>query len=312
VGRGIGKGALLAAAVALTAFVHGQMPTQARAAQGGLFVPRPEVARATAFGFEAAIADYYWLQAVQTVGSERVPERKGWLLAALIDVVTTLDPWVGHPYRFAAVWLTDSERSVRKANELLERGIAYHPEDWRNRFFLGFNHFFYLDEPAAAAEALEGAMDLPGTPRYVTRLVARLKSQEGGLDVAETFLHGLLLEAEDDSVRAQYEKALDEVATERVARTLDEARERYRERNGRDIESVEDLARGPSPVLAALPPEPHGGTWLLDRWTREIVSSVVGHRYEAKLDPVNQKRVEEWRARQREGAPGGAEEGGEG
>jgi hypothetical protein len=311
VGRGIGKGALLAAAAALTALVHGQMPTQARAARGDLFVPRPEVARATAFGFEAAVADYYWLQAVQLVGSEQIPERNAWLLAGLIDVVTTLDPWVDHPYRFAAVWLTDSERSVRKANELLERGITYHPGDWRNRFYLGFNHFFYLDEPVAAASALEGAMDLPGAPGYVTRLVARLKSAEGGLDVAETFLHGLLLEAEDDSVREQYEKALDEVATERVARTLDAARGRYRERHGRDIESLEDLLRGPSPALDALPPEPHGGTWTLDRWSGDIVSSVVGHRYEAKLDPVNRKRVEAWRARQRGEAPAREERGGE-
>ena len=49
------------------------------------------------------------------------------LIGRLIDVVTTLDPWVGHPYRFAALWMTDDESAVRKANELLERGIAHHP-----------------------------------------------------------------------------------------------------------------------------------------------------------------------------------------
>ena len=302
-GRGIGKGALLAAFVLLTAALHGQMPTRARAARGDVFVPRPEVARASALGFDAVVGDYYWLQAVQIVGGSGTPHEKGALLGALIDVVTTLDPWVDHPYRFAAVWLTDSEESVLKANELLRRGIAHHPDDWRNRLYLGFNHFYYLDERVPAAEALEGAMELPGAPLYLRRLVARLKSAEGGLGVAESFLHGLLLETSDEHARAQYEKALDEIATERVARVLDAARERYRERHGRDIEAVPDLTRGPDPVLAELPAEPHGGSWVLDRWSGELVSDVVGHRYEPKIDPVNKKMLESFRSRKAGEAP---------
>jgi len=310
-GRGIEKGALLAAFALLTALVHGQMPTRARAARGDVFVPRPEVARASALGFDAVIGDYYWLQAVQIVGGDEAPHEKGPLLGALIDVVTTLDPWVDHPYRFAAVWLTDSEQSVRKANELLRRGIAHHPDDWRNRLYLGFNHFYYLDEWGPAAEALEGAMELPGAPLYIRRLVARLKSADGGLEVAESFLHGLLLQTDDEHAREQYETALDEIATERVARVLDAARERYRERHGRDIEAVADLAKGPDPVLPALPPEPHGGAWTLDPWSGAIVSDVVGHRYEPKIDPVNQKRLEGFRGRKAQGAPP-ASRGGEG
>jgi predicted trehalose synthase len=144
---------------------------------------------------------------------------------------------------------------------------------------------------------LERAIDLPGAPRYLRRLVARLKSEAGGLETAEAFLHGLLLEAEDGSLREQYEKALLEIATERVARRLDEARERYRERHGHDVESVEDLVRGASPVLAALPPDPSGGRWIIDRYTGELVSDAVRHRYEAKIDAVNRKRVERVRSR---------------
>ncbi len=291
-GFGFGKPVLLLASIALTAGVHRGMPIQPRAVRGELFVPRPEVARATALGFDAVIADYYWLQAVQLVGSTRIVEQKAHLLGPLIDVVTTLDPWVDHPYRFAAVWLTDSEASVRKANELLRRGIDHHPGDWRNYFHLGFNHFFYLGEAEPAAAVLEQAIDLPKAPRYLRRLVARLKSAVGGLETAEVFLHGLLLEAEDETLREQYEKALLEIETERVARGLDDARRRYRERHGRDIEAVLDLTRGPTPVLAALPPDPSGGRWILERYSGEIVSDQIRHRYEAKIDAVNRKRIE--------------------
>jgi len=300
-----GKAALLVAAVGLTGAVHRGMPVAPRVARGDGFVPRPELARATALGFDAVIADFYWMQAVQIVGGSGNPEKKGYLLAGLMDVVTTLNPWVDHPYRFAAVWLTDSLDSVRKANELLRRGIAHHPADWRNYFYLGFNLFFYLDERAEAASVLEQAMELPGAPRYLRRLVARLKGAEGGLEIAESFLHSLLFEAETEEEREQYEKALAEIATERVARTLDAARVRYRERHGRDIADVADLVRGPEPVLPSLPPDPSGGAWTIDRWTGEIVSDVVKHRYDRKLDPVVRRRVE--RVRGAEGAaPSGA------
>jgi hypothetical protein len=285
---------LLAAAVALAGFVHGQMPTRTRASRGEVFVPRPELARATAFGFDAVIADYYWFQAIQVVGRGNVQDSIQ--LGQLVDVVTTLDPWVDHPYRFAAVWMMDSEANVRKANELLRRGIAHHPDDWRNHFHLGFNLFFLLDEPAAAADSLEEAIALPGSPAYLRRLVARLRGAGGSLETAASFLYGLALEAPSDEERAAYEGALLEIETERVARTLDEARARYRERHGRDLSAPEDLLAGPEPILAALPRDPSGGAWILDPANGEIVSDVVKHRYRAKIDLVNRRRIERVRA----------------
>lgn len=291
---GVGAALLLA-----TGWVHAQMPVAPRASSGELFVPRPEVARATALGFDAVLADYYWLQAVQTVGGSAHPSERGPLLGSLIDVVTTLDPWVDHPYRFAAVWMTDSPQSVRKANELLSRGIEHHPDDWRNHFYLGFNHFMYLGEPTEAADALERAIALPDSPRYLKRLVARLRSAGGELDVAETFLTQILMDEADPFGRAQLEQALDEIATERRARVLDKARDVYRERFERDIEVVEDLYA----VMRRLPEEPHGWEWELGEDGR-IVSTYLGHRYEPILDGVTRKQIEEFQER---GAPAPAE-----
>jgi hypothetical protein len=192
--------------------------------------------------------------------------------------------------------MMDSEANVRKANELLRRGIAHHPDDWRNHFHLGFNLFFLLDEPAAAADSLEEAIALPGSPAYLRRLVARLRGAGGSLETAASFLYGLALEAPSDEERAAYEGALLEIETERVARTLDEARARYRERHGRDLSAPEDLLAGPEPILAALPRDPSGGAWILDPANGEIVSDVVKHRYRAKIDLVNRRRIERVRA----------------
>jgi hypothetical protein len=199
---------------------------------------------------------------------------------------------MGHPYRFAAIWLTDSVESVQLANQLLRRGISYHPRDWRNRFYLGFNHFFYLSENEAAAEALAGAIEVGGTPRYLQRLVARLRADTRGLGTAELFLRKLAQETDDPYARAEYEKALDEIETERRARKLDAAREEFLRRHGRDLEQVEDLVRGPDPVLRKLPKEIHGWEWVIDPETNRIVSSWYGARYELRFqgsDPVREQ-----------------------
>jgi hypothetical protein len=248
-------------------------------------VPRPELAQAAALGFQALVADYYWLLAIQIVGAETNPARYAPLIGQLIDVVTTLDPWVDHPYRFAALWLSDSPESVREGNRLLERGIAYHPREWRNRFYLGFNHFYYLGDNAAAADVLEGAVALEGTPVFLRRLMARLRADAEGLDTAAAFLTQLVRTAPDGYARAEYRKALDEVEAERRARFLDAARADYQRRTGRDITAVEDLVRPPHAVLPALPPEPNGWEWILDPNTGRIVSSYYKRRYEVSVRP---------------------------
>ena len=125
---------IVVAAVAVTLAAHGAMETESGATSGKLFVPEPAQASLFSLGFDPVIADYYWVHALQIVGGTRGPvEDHASLIGDLIDVVIELDPWVDHPYRFAAVWLTDGVDSVRRANRILEQGIAYHPTDWRNR-----------------------------------------------------------------------------------------------------------------------------------------------------------------------------------
>jgi hypothetical protein len=286
-------------AIAVTAAVHSAMDTSAAIDGDRMRVPNPESVRLASVGFDAVISDYYWLQALQLVGGDRGDSsQKAETIAELIDVVTTLDPWVGHPYRFAAVWLTDSERNVRRANHLLERGIAHAPLDWRNRYHLGFNHFYYLGENLRAADIFEEALPLPGVPRYLGPLVARLRLNLGGLEMAGQFLAELADSTSDEFSRAEYLKALDEISTERFARILDTAREEYRRRHGRDISAVSELVAGPDPILRRLPPaHPHfeWPDWEIDESSGRIVSSFYGSRYRLHMTKRDEERHERWR-----------------
>jgi hypothetical protein len=225
------------------------------------------------------------------------PEAQGTLLGRFIDVVTTVDPWVGHPYRFVAIWLTGSEADVRQANRLLERSFEYHPDEWRNRFYLGFNHFYYLEETEPAAHWLEEAAKIKGSPPYLAGLAARIRAGDAGIEVAEGMIRRLLAGTEDPYAKAEYEKMLEEIQTERRARFLDAARAAYRKGHGQDIQAVEDLLAGPYPVLRKLPPEPHGWEWVLCEETGEIVSSYYQRRYRPHYSGSERAERDGWRVK---------------
>lgn len=307
---------LFLASVGCAGWAHSRIPIPQPSEGEHGFVPNPAHVRALAAGFDAILADYQWLRAVQVVGgSTSVSPEQADHLGRLVDVVTTLNPHVDHPYRFAALWLSNDEAQVREGVRLLRRATQYHPDDWRNYFYLGFDQFFYLSEFDDAGQTLERAMRLPGSPAYLPRLVARMKAQSRDIDVAEVFLREMLRNTADPEDRARLQVALDEIQLEYKARMLDAARAAHRAKFGRDIESVEDLVRSPNPVLARLPSaEPdeipvslsRDSKWVIDAETDRIVTTYLGRRYEVHYSPVDRARVEDWRsARSGSGERGG-------
>ena len=284
--------------------LHARIPPVSNSGSAEAFVPNPELARLFSLGFAPVVADFYWLQAVQAVGGDtRMTPELARHLGKLIDLVTTLDPWVDHPYRFAAIWMTQNEENVRTANRLLERGIEHHPDEWRNHFYLGFNHFFYLLENERAAEILERASGLPGAPRYLPRLAARLKSESADIEVAAVFLAELVMNSDDEAAREGYRAALDEIEVEQSARILDRARAQFLEQRGRDILAVDELAAGPDSVLRMLPPAhpsslppslQRGSEWTLDPESGRIVSTYYGKRYQLHIQRADRQRAQRW------------------
>ena len=297
---GLIRWATLLVAVVTTGFVHSRMDVSATTGPQGLRVPPPDRTRIFALGFEPAIADYYWVQILHLVGgSSGDVTRFAQPIGDVIDLVTGLDPWVDHPYRFGAIWLTRDVDDVRRANRLLRQAISYHPTDWRNRFYLGYNLFYYLQDNAAAADVLEPAIHMEGAPTYLGPFVARLRADGGDLETSALFLQTLIREAPDEYARAEYLKAYDEILTERRARSLDEARVEFWRRHGRDIETVSELWEGPHRVLSAPPPpHPHfpGFTWELDPETNEITSTFYASRYRLHIHDADRKLRARWRA----------------
>ena len=86
--RRFGTALALLATIALTTGAHRQIPAVPHTQQDDAFVPRPEVAKAMALGFDAVLADYYWVQAVLLAGGNARPSLHATHLGRLIDVMT--------------------------------------------------------------------------------------------------------------------------------------------------------------------------------------------------------------------------------
>jgi len=156
-----------------------------------------------ALGFDAALADVYWIRAVQHYGRDRrMPRYAGRyeLLAPLVDITTTLDPHFTTAYVFGAIFLAEplpnGPDQFDEAVALLEKGLRAEPDAWRYAQYLGFLHFWHRDDRQAAAREFERAASIPGAPVWLKPLAAQMFVEGGDRQAARTLLESLALSEE--------------------------------------------------------------------------------------------------------------------
>jgi hypothetical protein len=103
-----------------------------------------------------------------------------------------------------------------------------------------------------------------------------MHAEAGNPDVALQFLKALWKENPDLIVREKLETRAKEVMIERDLRTLERAVEQYRTQHLVSPKTLADLAT--SGYLDRVPPEPFGGSYLLDAKTGQVTSSTHPNR----------------------------------
>ena len=107
----------------------------------------------------------------------------------ILDITTSLDPYFRYPYEFGGVVLAVEKEDFEQSNKLLKKGMQYHSDYWRFPFYLGFNAFFRLKDPKAAARYISTAAVLPDSPSYLSKLAASLYVYSGQKETALNFLN---------------------------------------------------------------------------------------------------------------------------
>ncbi len=226
------------------------------------YLPKGEYLKIAVLGYDQFAADLIWLKAVQHFG-ERRQSKGGYLWAYhVVNVVTDLDPKFLPAYlasgAILGVWAGLQYESI----EILRKGMRENPDVWQLPFYIGYDYFYELCDPAKAAPYFQAAAKLPGAPSYLPSLAARMTVAGGDPAAALEFLQRLYDQVRDPRLREGLELKIKEVIVEQDLRALQDGVQRYRARYGKAPRTLKDLtARG---IVSSLPEEPFGGRYELD------------------------------------------------
>ncbi|HEX8176832.1 MAG TPA: hypothetical protein VF543_17210 [Pyrinomonadaceae bacterium] len=192
-------------------------------------------ARRMSLAFNAIIADWYWMRALQYVGRRAVQHERVRidnlseldlkLLAPLLDTAATLDPKFMAVYEYGAVVLpTVSETDEdEQAIALLRKGIEANPGAWRLYQHLGYI-YWQRGDYKAASEAYGMGAKVSGAPAWMKGMEANMLARGSSPQLAREIYARMREQSSDEQVKvfAAYRLAqldsLDE--RERIARIL--------------------------------------------------------------------------------------------
>lgn len=204
-------------------------PASVVPAEERLYV-RGAAAKRMSLGFNAIIADWYWMRALQYVGRRAVQQERVRidnlseldlkLLAPLLDTAATLDPQFMAVYEYGAMVLpsvSDTDED-EQAIALLKKGIEANPEAWRLYHHLGYI-YWQRGDYKAASEAYGMGAKLKGAPPWMKGMEANMLARGSSPQLAREIYVRMHEQSTDEQVKvfAAYRLAqLDSIA-ERAA-----------------------------------------------------------------------------------------------
>jgi hypothetical protein len=179
-------------------------------------------------------------------------------MSRLIHASVKLDPYNMDSYYFAQSMLVWDVGQIKLANDLLIYGMKYRTWDWYLPFFAGFNYAYILKDYEPAARYYKLAGKLSGQPLFV-KLAGRYMHEAGQTDLGIIYLIAMVESARNPAIKKTYELRLEALQAVRI---IELARDAYRQGNGRQQTSLEELLQ--AGYLKDVPEDPYGGSFYLD------------------------------------------------
>jgi hypothetical protein len=217
------------------------------------YVPDRRFVKATSFGFDNAVSDLLWIEAIQyfreeTLKPRRAGRRKGPLLKALADDITDLDPHFHGAYDLLSLFLRVLYR-YDEAIDLLVKGMACNPKVFLYPYQLGVIHYYDLkDRPLTEHDLLargfesyrdvgvhyfKQAMGCPGKPEFFIRFLEAIMTGRGELEaVLEMYVNEYEKTKGQEALREYWEKKIRRLLAIREVRALQQGMAKYKERTG--------------------------------------------------------------------------------
>jgi tetratricopeptide (TPR) repeat protein len=234
--------------------------------QDELLLRSGEAAKNLSLGYDSLLADIYWTRAVQYYGARvGLPGAKFDLLWPLLDVTTALDPHLMPAYRFGAIFLSEpGEGGAGRpdlAVELVKRGIAANPKEWRLQTDLGFLYYWRMKDYKDAAQAYAEAGKNPEAPLWAKLMAARIAQKGGSIETSRMIWSELYESTKDPRIKKTATQQLISLKAQADEAHLDELVAEYKNRFGRYPASFRDMiAAG---LLSFTPADPAGFAYVL-------------------------------------------------
>jgi hypothetical protein len=256
---------LFAAIAALQMRIDSRSSSTAQAS-AELLVRSPSAIKKMSLGYDSLLADIYWTRAVQYYGARFATKGATFpLLWPLLDITSTLDPKMIVAYRFGAIFLSESGAGGAGrpdlAIELVERGIAANPDEWRLNMDLGFLYYWRLrDYPSSASAFLAGSKK-PHAPPWLEIMAARVAQKGGSLETSRMIWSEIYESNKDPNIRKRAYQILRGLKAQEDETEIDQLAEEYQKRFGRAPRSLGELRS--ASLLLAIPLDPDGYPYRL-------------------------------------------------
>lgn len=235
---------------------------------GMLWIRSAPLAQRLALGFDNLAADIYWIRAVVYFGGQRLSQRERNFdqLYPLLDLVTSLDSHFRVAYRFGAIFLAEPAPAgagrPNLAIELLQKGLAAHPNRWEYAQDIGFIHYWWARDYARGAEWFKRAGEIPGAPEWLAPLAATTLAEGGSRESSRQLWTELRDTSESEWVKRNASHRLQQLDAMDTIDALNRITEDFAKRHRRPPASWRDLAADQG--WARLPIDPTGELFALD------------------------------------------------
>ncbi len=238
----------------------------------GIWNLPPMALLAVAGEFKGLMADYLTLEAGARVGTQlvRTPEggfrvvdkQHDWASLHRIFVTSQiLDPSFAQTYIVAQGWLPwNPPGMLAETQGILKTAAKNRQWDWQPLHTLGFNTYYFLNQPVEAGKLYLDAAKVPNAPLFLAIVGARLVQKGGETGSAIVIMQSML--AVKDKDEPGYSEMVDRLHALEGVLVIEKAISKYTETMGRKPSSLSELTT--SGVLTALPPNPYNLNYCMD------------------------------------------------
>lgn len=238
----------------------------------GIWNLPPVALLALAGEFKGLMADYLTMEAGAQLGTELARKPEGGFrvvkkqydwpsIHRLFVASQTLDPSFAQTYIVTQGWLPWDANMVSETQKILKIAGKNRPWDWQPTHAMGFNAYYFQDNPGEAGKFFLEAAKTPNAPPFLSILGARLAQKGGETQTAIVIMKSMLVDKNPEE--PGYTDMVDRLHALEGVLVIEQAANSYEKSTGRKPSSLAELTA--SGTLAALPPNPYNLDYCMDR-----------------------------------------------